>query len=464
MSVSTTRFLLQFQTQGLSSLINTRSTIKGVESQAYTSFNQASRSFSNLERNMLRSSNSINRSLSSILGTMRGFAGLNIGFMALGGMVSMAEKMQRAFISTNSTLQTSKIIIEELIGKGKAQGFLDMIQTKSAVYGMSLSESMSASKPMLEAMKMVTHKKGGEPTPDQLAKLLNMTYAINAMDTENRGINYTAYSFKEMMGGQGRIDFRSMKQRLGVNIGAKAETEIANLFKKGELQKGIDLFDQSLQRVGINAEKILNRLSSEGWMQNISKLQGYVSMAFQRIGEGAFLSLVKPLRGLNDFLGRQFKDGSRGSQIFKEMGASMLYFIKPAIDYSMELGKQLYKNREAIQDLFRAMVSSIAGSGVGFLQMFSSLGKGLGGLKNDDGINSRISNIMRFMKTLTELGNQAQQFFFKMEQPLNNLGLAINKFATNLLTLLGGHSTGSDYLTVRFRPFVCFYIFLAVLS
>lgn len=441
MSVSTTRFLLQFNATGLSSLITARSTIKGISQQSYTSFNEASRSYSNLERNMMRSSNNISRSLNGVLGIMRGFAGFNIGMGVLGGMVSVAEKMQRAFVSTNSTLLTSKIIIEELLGKGKAQGFLETIQTKSAVYGVSLTESMNSSKALVEAMKMVSKKK--EVRPEQLGKLLNMTYALNMMDTENRGVNYTAFSIKEMMGGQGRIDFRSLRQRLNVNLGAKQEQEIAKAFKAGDLDKGINMFSDALKRIGIDADKLLERLSSEGWTQNISKLQGYVSMAFQRIGESAFLSLIKPLRGVNDFLARQFKEGSRGGGIFREIGSSMEAFIKPSIQYLQEFGHELWKNREIAVSFFRSMSGSMINGAVSFAQIFTSFGKGLSGQKNSDGVHERVQGILGLMKTMERFGESAGKFFNSLIDPVNKLGLSINSLVSELVKLGTGHTGGT---------------------
>ena len=441
MSVSTTRFLLQFNATGLSSLITARSTIKGISQQSYTSFNEASRSYSNLERNMMRSSNNISRSLNGVLGIMRGFAGFNIGMGVLGGMVSVAEKMQRAFVSTNSTLLTSKIIIEELLGKGKAQGFLETIQTKSAVYGVSLTESMNSSKALVEAMKMVSKKK--EVRPEQLGKLLNMTYALNMMDTENRGVNYTAFSIKEMMGGQGRIDFRSLRQRLNVNLGAKQEQEIAKAFKQGDLDKGINMFSDALKKIGIDADKLLERLSSEGWTQNISKLQGYVSMAFQRIGESAFLSLIKPLRGVNDFLARQFKEGSRGSGIFREIGSSMEAFIKPSIQYLQEFGHELWKNREIAVSFFRSMSGSMINGAVSFAQIFTSFGKGLSGQKNSDGVHERVQGILGLMKTMERFGESAGKFFNSLIDPVNKLGLSINSLVSELVKLGTGHTGGA---------------------
>jgi hypothetical protein len=441
MSVSTTRFLLQFNATGLSSLITARSTIKGISQQSYTSFNEASRSYSNLERNMMRSSNNISRSLNGVLGIMRGFVGFNIGMSVLGGMVNVAEKMQRAFISTNSTLLTSKIIIEELLGKGKAQGFLETIQTKSAVYGVSLTESMNSSKALVEAMKMVSKKK--EVRPDQLGKLLNMTYALNMMDTENRGVNYTAFSIKEMMGGQGRIDFRSLRQRLNVNLGAKQEQEIAKAFKQGDLDKGINMFSDALKRIGIDADKLLERLSAEGWTQNISKLQGYVSMAFQRIGESAFLSLIKPLRGVNDFLGRQFKEGSRGGGIFREIGSSMEAFIKPSIEYLQQFGHELWKNREIAVSFFRSMSGSMINGAVSFAQIFTSFGKGLSGQKNSDGVHERVQGILGLMKTMERFGESAGKFFNSLIDPVNRLGLSINSLVSELVKLGTGHTGGA---------------------
>lgn len=441
MSVSTTRFLLDFRATGLTSLITARSTIKGIEQQSYTSFNQASRSFSNLERNFIRSSNNISRSLNGVLGIMRGFAGFNIGMSVLGGMVSVAEKMQRAFISTNSTLLTSKIIIEELLGKGKAQGFLETIQTKSAVYGVSLTESMNSSKALVEAMKMVSKKK--EVRPEQLGKLLNMTYALNMMDTENRGVNYTAFSIKEMMGGQGRIDFRSLRQRLNVNLGAKQEQEIAKAFKAGDLDKGINMFSDALKKIGIDADKLLERLSAEGWMQNISKLQGYVSMAFQRVGESAFLSLIKPLRGVNDFLARQFKEGSRGGGIFREIGSSMEAFIKPSIQYLQEFGHELWKNREIAVSFFRSMSGSMINGAVSFAQIFTSFGKGLSGQKNSDGVHERVQGILGLMKTMERFGESAGKFFNSLIDPVNRLGLSINSLVSELVKLGTGHTGGT---------------------
>lgn len=203
------------------------------------------------------------------------------------------------------------------------------------------------------------------------------------------------------------------------------------------------MFSDALKRIGIDADKLLERLSSEGWTQNISKLQGYVSMAFQRIGESAFMSLIKPLRGVNDFLGRQFKEGSRGGGIFREIGSSMEAFIKPSIEYLQQFGHELWKNREIAVSFFRSMSGSMINGAVSFAQIFTSFGKGLSGQKNSDGVHERVQGILGLMKTMERFGESAGKFFNSLIDPVNRLGLSINSLVSELVKLGTGHTGAS---------------------
>ena len=182
-------------------------------------------------------------------------------------------------------------------------------------------------------------------------------------------------------------------------------------------------------------------MSGEGYTQNINRLQGYLTMTFQKMGNQLFDLLIKPIVKLNTFLSYQFKEGSTGLKILNEVGENIASSWKPALEYVDKFGKSLYKNRFEIVALFREMSSSGFGAISGFGSMINSFFKGLSGMQFG-GANDRVKNLMDMMKALEKFGKNAGMFFNSMIEPVNNLGRAINNLAGSIIKLFGGSNKG----------------------
>ena len=206
MSSSNTRYVVNFSTQNLSSLIRARSVIRGIEQQSYISFNSASRSLSHLEKQSRSSANQITRSMDRIGSSLRGlsgrrgggfsllgmFGGLSMISLGVGSLVGSVNLLHRAFIQTNTAMQSSRIMIEELLGSAnQADGFINKMKDLSASFGMDLTETMNASRGMMQVMKQVG---GGDVRPIHLEKMLKMIMAVSSMDLENRGLRIHRFS------------------------------------------------------------------------------------------------------------------------------------------------------------------------------------------------------------------------------------------------------------------------------
>ena len=438
MAISTTRFTLVFATQGLSGLTQAQNSIRGIERTAVNSLPRASSSYSNFAKTIERSNVGIITSIYRLDRSMRFLAGLTGTALITSGLVKGAEAVGKAFLHTNAQIQSSKILLEELLGgKGTAGSFLTTIQEKASTFGYDFGEVMKSSRGLMQVMKQVNPNLNAK----SLDKMLNMVMATSSMDLESRGLSYTAFSFKEAFQGMGQGDFRSLKNRLEINLGKSIEQSITKAIKKGDLDKAIDLFDKGLKRIGIDSERLLNRMSGEGYTQNINRLQGYLTMTFQKMGNQLFDLLIKPIVKLNTFLSYQFKEGSTGLKILNEVGENIASSWKPALEYVDKFGKSLYKNRFEIVALFREMSSSGFGAISGFGSMLNSFFKGLSGMQFG-GANDRVKNLMDMMKALEKFGKNAGMFFNSMIEPVNNLGRAINNLAGSIIKLFGGSNKG----------------------
>lgn len=442
MSSSTSRFTILFRAVGQNELKKVRSVLRGIEQQSYTSLNAFNRNMSSMEKNTIKALNSIDKRVGSMNKSFRTFSMLGLAFSPLmagfGALASATALVNRAFIQTNSQMQTSKILIEELLGnKGSAKEFVGVMQDLSASFGTDMSETMNSSRGLLQVMKQVGK---GDVAPKHLDKMLKMVMAVGAMDIENRGLSYTAFSFKEAMQGLGQGDFRSLRNRLEINLGKETEKAITRALKSGNLEEAINLFDTGLKRIGIDSEKLLKRLNKEGFVQNISRTQAYFSRMFQLIGEKFYYSLTTPIYKFNSFLETQFKDGSRGMQILTNLGTSLYYAFNPALEKLKEIGLALYNNREAFATSLSGLISSGGGlaksMGITFLSFF----KGLFGIKNDS--KSQVEDMILMMKTLSLFADKATAMFDKLSPILKMVGTSIH----NILLEMGKFAVNSGLM------------------
>lgn len=426
MSASSSRFTIIFKAVGTNSLKNVRSVLRGVEQQSYTSLNAFNRNMSSMEKKTINSLNNIDRRMNGFGKSLRLFSMAGVGLTAVsagfGALVSGIALANRAFISTNSQMQTSKILIEELLGnKGSAKEFVSVMQNLSASFGVDMAETMNSSRGMLQVMKQVGK---GNVQPKDLERMLKMTMAIGAMDIENRGLSYTAFSIKEAFQGLGQGDFRSLRNRLEINLGKPVEQAITKALKAGDLNKAIDIFDEGLKRIGINSDKLLKRLNKEGFVQNLSRLQAYITRSFQMVGEKMYYSLTTPFYKLNEFLERQFKEGGKGSAILTGLGESLYRGFQPALDKIKQVGIEMYNNRTIIADSLSDMIYSSAKLGKSFGTMFLSFFKGLFGIKTNT--KSQVQDMITMMKTMKVFADKLSLTFDKLSPILKNVGESVH--------------------------------------
>ena len=432
MSTANSRFNIIFRAVGQSELKKVRSVLRGIEQQSYTSLNAFNRNMSSMERNTIKTLNSIDRRMGNFGKGVKTFSTLGVGLTSaltgFGAIISGLTLAHLAFISTNSQMQTSKILVEELLGsKGKATDFVNTMKDLSTSFGMDLSETMNSSRGLLQVMKQVGD---GNVQTSHLDKMLKMVMAVSSMDIENRGLSYTAFSFKEAMQAMGQGDFRSLRNRLEINLGREVEKSITKALKAGNLDQALDLFDNGLKRIGIDSERLLNRISKEGFVQNLSKLYSYTSRVFQIIGERMYYSLTEPFYKLNKFLERNFKEGSTGMNILTGLGDSFYNYFSPALNKLKEIGAELYKNKEVLTTLLPNLVKSTAGAGSSFATMFLSFFKGLFGVKSDS--KSQVEDMILLMKSLTNFANKVSTAFDKLSPILRDVGQSVHNIVSEL--------------------------------
>lgn len=432
MSTANSRFNIIFRAVGQNELKKVRSVLRGIEQQSYTSLNAFNRNMSSMERNTIKTLNSIDRRMGNFGKGVKTFSTLGVGLTSaltgFGAIISGLTLAHRAFISTNSQMQTSKILVEELLGsKGKATDFVNTMKDLSTSFGMDLSETMNSSRGLLQVMKQVGD---GNVQTSHLDKMLKMVMAVSSMDIENRGLSYTAFSFKEAMQAMGQGDFRSLRNRLEINLGREVEKSITKALRAGNLDQALDLFDNGLKRIGIDSERLLNRMSKEGFVQNLSKLYSYTSRVFQIIGERMYYSLTEPFYKLNKFLERNFKEGSVGLNILTGLGDSFYDYFSPALNKLKEIGTELYKNKEVLTTLLPNLVKSTAGVGNSFAGMFLSFFKGLFGVKSDS--KSQVEDMILLMKSLTNFANKVSTAFDKLSPILKGVGQSVHNIVSEL--------------------------------
>lgn len=439
MGSSNTRYVVNFGTQNLNSLIRARSVIRGIETQSYTSFNSAARSLSNLEKTSIRSSNQITRSFDAInramrrigmgggRGSMMSFGGFGLASIGIGGLIGSVNLLHRAFIQTNTSMQSSRIMIEELLGSANtATPFINKMKDLSASFGQDLNETMTASRGLMQVMKQVN-----TPQPVHLEKMLKMVMAVNAMDLENRGLGYTSFSFKEAFQGMGRGDFRSLRNRLEINLGKPMENAITKAIQKGDLDKAINLFDEGLKKIGINADRLLRRLSAEGFLQNINRMSSYILRTFQVMGEPLFTALTKPFAKFNSYLAVAFAEGGGAIPYLTKLGEGIRDSFKPAIEMVDNFGQEVMTNIKTNpkDNVITKFVDASRGS---LRALFSMLGivksfmMGLFGSKSSDNNMKQLSDLF---SNIANFGDQASITMDGLSDKANELGISLGNMA-----------------------------------
>ena len=439
MSVVSSRFIINFKANGINQLRTVRSEIKGIQQQSYISLNQASRNMNSFERSSVKSLNNIDRSLKRLNLSFK-YGVLSLGAIGTGAFIAGVNGLARAFLHTNVQIQTSKIMIEELIGsRGKAKEFISVMQDMASTFGHDMSEVMTSSRGIMQVMRNI-----GQPEAKNFKEILKITMALSAMDTENRGLSYYAYSMKETMQGQGMIDFTSLARRLEVTFSKAAKTGMVKAAKEGNMNEFVKLMKNEFKRIGIDPDTLLSRMTKESFMVNINRLQSYVTMAFQKAGEKGFYALTEPLSKFAEYISKNMSEDGWIGKALGRLSYTISDKIQPFIDVLNGMGSDALLKRFEIMDGF---VYSIANNLIGakdFFGMFGAFAHGATGTGIDSyfGINGLLSGLNSF----SNLGKKISFISNELTPSIYGLGQAFHYLGTSLSGLTGGGAGALGFL------------------
>lgn len=418
-------FNLIFQATDRGSLGKMRNLIKGVGQESYKTFDALSRSMSKLEKS----------------------AGRAVGKLAMlaggGGFMAMAFKgLNYSLIQSNSLIKTNTILLEEVIGnKGKARQMVSVIQEVAGTYGQDISELMTASRGVVQVMRQVD--KG--VNANQLDRMLKMIMTVSAMDIENRGLAFTAYSFKEAFQGIGQQDWKSMMNRLEVNIGRTYQHAITNAVKKGNLEEALTLLEEGLANIGMDSSRIMGRLMAEGLTQNISRTVSYFNRFFQMIGEESFTSLARPFAKFNSYLSTIFSPDSEGYKAIYRMSATIeKRFMRPVVEYFYKIGDAFKLIGGGT--IFSNFIKAIKGT----VSIFSNLISiplrfisGLFGMRSGvDSVKDSVIGLNKALEFMGKITEKISKWLSQFKTPMQDLGLAINDLLVTILKLFDMKAVG----------------------
>jgi len=418
-------FNLIFQATDRGSLGKMRNLIKGVGQESYKTFDALSRSMSKLEKS----------------------AGRAVGKLAMlaggGGFMTMAFKgLNYSLIQSNSLIKTNTILLEEVIGnKGKARQMVSVIQEVAGTYGQDISELMTASRGVVQVMRQVD--KG--VNANQLDRMLKMIMTVSAMDTENRGLAFTAFSFKEAFQGIGQQDWKSMMNRLEINIGRTYQGAITNAIKKGNLEEAIALLEEGLANIGMDSSRIMGRLMAEGLTQNISRTVSYFNRFFQMIGEESFTSLARPFAKFNSYLSTIFSPDSEGYKAIYRMSATIeKRFMRPVVEYFYKIGDAFKLIGGGT--IFSNFIKAIKGT----VSIFSNLISiplrfisGLFGMRSGvDSVKDSVIGLNKALEFMGKITEKISKWLSQFKTPMQDLGLAINDLLVTILKLFDMKAVG----------------------
>lgn len=410
-------YKLMFMADDKGSLSRMRNILKGVGEQSYVTFNAISRNMSKMEKSTGR-----------LIGRLSLLAGSG------GVMYSVFKSLNYSIIQSNSLITTNKILLEEIIGnKGKAREMVSVVQELSGSFGADVNEMMTASRGLGQVMRQIDKNF----TSDHLGRMLKLVNVVSNLDTENRGLSYTTFSFKEALQGLGAGDWRSMRNRLEINLGKTYEKAITKAVKAGDMDQVVTLFEDAFENIGINAGNIMGRLMNEGLIQNIHRFASYINRTFQLLGEEGFKELTKPLARINFFLSDQFKKDSSFLKTLSGLSAKFSdKFIKPITEMFDELGQIIYPIREEIGTNFVKAIVAVGGVFQNLIGMPFDFIKGLMGIQNGiSGTFDKVQTFNEFLKNTKDIASSISKSFAELRDPLNNFGLAIERLVVSLLKL-----------------------------
>lgn len=421
-------FNLSFLVHGTPQLAKLRGVLQGIGQQSYKTFDALARSMSTLDK-------ATGRTLSR-LAMFAGGGGLAYGAI---------KTVNYSLYQSNSMITTNRIMLEELVGTAKAaKGYIKVVQDLSGSFGTDMSEMMNASRGLIQMFTQIGSRGNQPATPQHLDKMLKLVTAVSLLDTENRGLAYTAFAFKEGLQGVGQGDWRSMKNRLEVNLGKPMEKAITAAVKAGKMDDVVRLFEEAFKGIGINADSMIKRIMSEGLTQNFTRFMTYVSRSFQMVGENSYLALAKPFARLNTFIAKQFDMGDdKGKKpallmrLLGDTGESLnQQFITP-FRIAMDKFTESFKiHMEKMVIGIKILIGGVFDLFTGLATPFIAFAKGLFGIttsldKGDDILRGFGETAEQIGKKLSKIG----LFFRELADSANGFALAINSVVKAFIKL-----------------------------
>lgn len=418
MGIHSSLFRMDFRVTGGRSFDKMRNRIKGVGEQSYQTFNAISRSLSKLEKQTGRTINKFGR-------------------MAMGGglMYGAFRTLNYSLLQSNSLIQTNTILLEEMFkSKSKAQGFISTIENIAGAFGQDLTELMSSSRGLVQTMGQAF---GTKLKPQHLEKMLKLLMTVHSLDTENRPLSFTAFSFKEMFQGQGALDFRSLRSRLEINLGRSVEEGITEAIKSKDIEKSMDLINKAFVNIGIDSERIMQRFLKQGVSQNISRFSSFVLRLFQNLGKSSFNELIKPLAFINAEFVKLFTPDSqqyKSLQMYSEQ--LRVAVIKPLVDEFSKMFSAFSSQKDYFIKNFINMIKTSGQTLQSFGGIFGALFSGIAGQDmNTKDYTKMFEDINSGMIKFNEILKSTKSIFETLQTPIHMIGKAINLMVSAISSL-----------------------------
>lgn len=314
------------------SVLQYRSAVRGLGGTDYTTFNA-----------LARGSDHASKSLAKLAGAAAG-AGIVGGFV-------------KKIVDANSEYQSNRILFEAMLqDQEKAEKLTNNLQQLAAQYGQSTAEVMKSAKGFAQVMGARVGIKNVKT--EDIEELMKLTKAAAALDTENRGLSYTAFSFKEALQGVGAGDWRSMKDRLELNLPKEITTKITAEVKKGEFTSAIKMMKEAMEKGGVSI-KNLEKLMMGSVATNVARVGVLIKQMFQTTFGDAFDVVGRAMYNMNEAWNAGISKGSQFFEYMKAQGTRVADALEPIVVFFRDL-----KN-PTLETSFRAQV---------LLSIFQNLG------------------------------------------------------------------------------------------
>ena len=241
-------YRFNFHTSGMGNLLQARHSLRSLGGTAWQSFNQMSRSASTAQR-----------SFNSLYGTISKFA-LGAGLFTGFGLLA------KNLVSTNAELQTNRLIFDSMMQDNKAEmpKMIDMLRDNAAELGFAESEIFKSARGLYSAFSAG----GRKVDTSQMSELMKIVETLNVLDTENRGLSFTAFSVKEIAQGTGLGDFKSIINRLEVQLSKSTKEGITKALQSKDVTKATELLWKGLEEAKI-PKSMLQKLMQEGFINQV---------------------------------------------------------------------------------------------------------------------------------------------------------------------------------------------------